>query len=45
MMREERLPIDAPAHALADGFAQHVRAWSRRSGAGEIGQVLGDEND
>ncbi len=38
MMREERTPIDAPARTLAEGFAQHVRAWSRNSGAGEAMQ-------
>ncbi len=36
MMRAERTPATTtPAHTLAEGFAQHVRAWSRDSGASE----------
>ncbi|MCO5123523.1 MAG: exodeoxyribonuclease V subunit alpha [Rhizobacter sp.] len=35
MTREERTPIDAPARTLAEGFAQHIRAWSRERGADE----------
>ena len=35
MTREKSTPFDAPARTLAEGFAEHARAWSRDSGAGE----------
>jgi len=34
-MRSERAALDTPALTLAEGFAQHVHAWSRRSGASD----------
>ena len=33
-MNDERTTLDAPVLALAEGLAQHARAWSLRSGAG-----------